>query len=345
MKPSSSVKSAYATPSVPLRPLPLPVRIPSARAVPVWRPPRPKRRSPGRRFAGALLLLAGGVAGLDSAGVLRPGPESVAPWTPRGGGRVAAEGLVVALPGAEVRLAAERAGRLLRVLVHEGERVRSGQLLAEIEASDLQAALARAQARLAESEAERRLAARSLDRLRQLVRLDISPPNALDEAQRDLDIARARSEFARAETSFQQAQIRATRVVAPFSGTVTERHATAGETVAAGQPVVTVADLTRLQIEAEADEADAGALGVGATVLITADGYPGRTWRGRLEELGEAVTPRRLRTQDPRRASDTRILSMKVGALTPLPLKLGTTVQIAIEPSGETAPAPETSLR
>jgi RND family efflux transporter MFP subunit len=244
---------------------------------------------------------------------------------------VAAEGLVVALPGAEITLAAERAGRLVRVRVHEGERVRRGQLLAEIEASELRAGLARFEARRAESQAEQRLAELTRDRLRHLVELDISSPNELDEAERNLDIARARSDLARAEIALQLAQIRAATVVAPFPGTVTARHTEAGETVTVGQPVVTLADLSRLRVEAEADEADAEALRVGATVLIAADGYAERTWRGRVLEVGEAVTPRRLRTQDPRRPSDTRVIPVKVVPVERLPLKLGTTVQIEIE--------------
>ena len=104
----------------------------------------------------------------------------------------------------------------------------------------------------------------------------------------------------------------------------------AGETVAAGQAVVTLADLTRLRIEGEADEADAGVLEVGQPVVVSAEGHPGQAWRGRVEEVGEAVTPRRLKTQDPRRASDTRILPLSVALLDPLPLKLGTTVQLEI---------------
>ena len=56
-------------------------------------------------------------------------------------------------------------------------------------------------------------------------------------------------------SSFQEAQIRAARIVAPFSGTVTLRHAEPGEMVREGQPVVTLADLGRLRIVAEADEA------------------------------------------------------------------------------------------
>ena len=117
---------------------------------------------------------------------------------------------------------------------------------------------------------------------------------------------------------------------ATLSGTVTARHVDAGETVETGDAVVTVADLQRLRVDAEADEADAGALAVGAPVAITADGYPGKTWNGRVEEVADSVTLRRLKPQDPSRPTDTRLLAVKVAFDEPSPLRLGTTVELKI---------------
>ena len=101
-----------------------------------------------------------------------------------------------------------------------------------------------------------------------------------------------------------------------------------------GDAVATLADLGRLRVEGEADEADAGALAVGAAAILTADGYPGRSWRGRVEEIAHSVTPRRLKPQDPSRPTDTRIIAVKVAFAESTPLKLGTTVELRIEPPG-----------
>ncbi|HET8644068.1 MAG TPA: HlyD family efflux transporter periplasmic adaptor subunit, partial [Vicinamibacteria bacterium] len=99
-----------------------------------------------------------------------------------------------------------------------------------------------------------------------------------------------------------------------------------------GDHTFTMANLERLRIEAEADEADAGALSVGAPVAVTADGYEGRSWKGRIEEIADAVTLRQLKAQDPGRPTDTRIVAVKVAFLEEAPLKLGTTVELRIEP-------------
>jgi multidrug resistance efflux pump len=128
-----------------------------------------------------------------------------------------------------------------------------------------------------------------------------------------------------------EALLRKTRILAPISGTVVGRHAQAGETLESGQRVFTLADLTRLRIEAEADEADADALGVAASAAITCEAFPGRAWRGRVEEVPRSVTLRRLKPQDPGRPTDTRILAVKVAFAEPTPLKLGATVELKIE--------------
>lgn len=243
---------------------------------------------------------------------------------------VAAEGRVAAYPGAEVRVAAERGGRLLRVLVDEAQAVRRGDLLAEIESDELRAALAQARARLAEARAEARLAEATLGRRERLAQEGVLSAHDLDQARAALETAQARIETWRAETARQEAQLSKSRVVAPRPGVVTQRSVDAGETVETGQPLFVIADLGRLRVEAEADEADAALLRVGAPVTVTAQGWTGRTWQGRLEEVADSVTPRRLKPQDPSRPTDTRVLAVKVAFVEPTPLKLGATVELKI---------------
>jgi len=277
----------------------------------------------------ALAAVAGTV--LQARGLPRlatPPAEAVA-QTPSAIG-VAAEGRVVAYPGAEVRVGAERSGRLVRVLVEEGAAVRKGQLLAEIESDELRAALAEARARVAEAEAEGRLADANLARRRQLTEEKILAVNDLDQANRDVETARARVETAKASVSRYEALLAKSRIAAPISGTVVARRIDAGQMVETGDHAFTVADLGRLRIEGEAHEADAEAVSLGAEVTITADGYPGHSWRGRVEEIPDSVTLRRIKPQDPSRPTDARVLAVKVAFAEPSPLKLGTTVDLRI---------------
>jgi RND family efflux transporter MFP subunit len=245
---------------------------------------------------------------------------------------VAAEGRVAAYPGAEVRVAAERVGRLVRVHVEEGQTVRSGQVLAEIESDELRASVEQSQARLAEAEAQARLAEVTLGRRERLAQEGVLSPHDLDEARNGRDTAQARIATWRADIERQRSQLARSRVLAPLSGVVTLRSVDAGETVETGQVLFSVADLRRLRVEAEADEADASQIAVGAPVMVTAQGWTGQSWRGSVEEVADSVTPRRLKPQDPARPTDTRVLAVKVAFTEPSPLKLGATVELRITP-------------
>lgn len=251
---------------------------------------------------------------------------------------VAAEGRLTAYPGAEVKVAAERGGRLVRVLVQEGQAVKRGALLAEIDGDELRAALAESQSRLTEAEAQAGMAELTLGRRQRLAGEGVLSSHDLDQASHDLDSARARIATSRAEIERMRAQLAKCRVLAPLSGIVTARSVDGGETVETGSALFTVADLGRVRVEAEADEADAALLSVGAPVDVTAQGWAGKSWKGRVEEIADAVTARRLKPQDPSRPTDTRVLTVKVAFAEATPLKLGATVELRIQPQ-EMAPA------
>lgn len=283
--------------------------------------------------AGLGLLGATVLQALSASGTAKAAKTAAAAAAmPRRSAGVAAEGRVVTYPGADVVVGTERAGRLVSMRVSEGQGIKKGDLIAELESDELRAGLAEAQARISEADAEIRLAEANLKRRERLVEQKIVAASDLDQARRDIEIARARRETALAEADRYAAQIRKTRILAPIAGTVVVRHVDAGETLEANKPVATIADLARLRVEAEADEADAGSLALGAPVAVTAEGYPGASWKGTVEEIADSVTLRKLKPQDPSRPTDTRILSVKVAFAEKTPLKLGTTVELRIQP-------------
>jgi RND family efflux transporter MFP subunit len=237
---------------------------------------------------------------------------------------------VVAYPGAEVTIGADAVGRLLRVDVKEGDLVRKGQVLAEIDASDLLASLDEAKARLEEATAERRLAQFNAERKVRLFTEGVMTAFDRDAASRDVEITQARIETAAASIRRLEATIAKTRMIAPIGGTVTSRIVNAGQMVDRGDPAFIVADLNRLRIEGEAHEADADRVAIGAEVEIRADGFPGQSFHGRVEEIPGNVTLRRIKPQDPARPTDVRVLALKVAFEGKTPLKLGSTVDLVV---------------
>jgi RND family efflux transporter MFP subunit len=242
---------------------------------------------------------------------------------------VRAEGRVAAYPGAQVEVGTDVAGRLRAVLVREKDRVRRGQLLAEFDSDDLKAELDEARASLGAAEAELRLSEVEIDRAAELVRQEVAPRQDLDRRLRDRDVAAAKRETAAASISRLEALLAKTRIASPIDGAVIARHADAGETLDRGAEIVTVADLSKLRIEAEVDEYDSGRVSLSAPVTISAEGFDG-SWQGRVEEIPDQVGPRILKPTDPGRPTDTRVLLVKVAFDGPNPLKLGQRVQVEV---------------
>ncbi len=246
------------------------------------------------------------------------------------GTRVVAEGRVVAYPGAEVTITPEIEGRIIKMPVDERTAVRVGDLIAEMESSSQRAQLAEAKAKWDEADSDRRLYSAELARADALAKSKNVPQATVDKAQRDYEAAFARMRVAAATIDRLQVELAKTRIVSPIAGVVVTREANPAEHETTDSRIVTIADLTKTRIEAEVDEFDAGRITAGASVAITAEGYPGVTWRGMVEAVPDAVVARRLRPQDPGRPTDTRVLRVKIAFVDHTPLKLSQRVDVAI---------------
>jgi RND family efflux transporter MFP subunit len=278
----------------------------------------------------AVAFLAAGVVAVQHTADATPEPTTRPLTLAPASSRVLAEGRVTTYPGKEVVVGTDFAGTLERVAVEEKQRVRKGDVVAELRADEERAALAEAKARLAEAEADLRLADVEITRARQLLEGKVGSKQAVDKSERDRDAAAARRETARAESARLAARIAKARVVAPISGIVLAKHVSTGETVERGARLVTVADIDRLRVEAEVDEADTARIHLGAPVLVRAEGES-TTWRGTVEEIPDAVTGRKIKPQDPARPTDTRVLLVKVAFASHEGLKLGRRVEVEIE--------------
>jgi RND family efflux transporter MFP subunit len=190
-----------------------------------------------------------------------------------------ASGYVVARRKAAV--ASKGTGQLVYLGVEEGDRVKKGQLIARLESADVVAALERARENLRMEEADLHEAKRNLERQKMLLEKQFV-------AQADYDVAEARYkrvvasiEAARAAVDEAAAAVENTRIVAPFDGTVLNKNADIGEIVAplAGAAssraaVVTIADLSSLEVEADVSEANITRVFSGQPCEITLDAYP-----------------------------------------------------------------------
>ncbi len=245
--------------------------------------------------------------------------------------RITAEGRVTAYPGAQVVVGTDTAGTLVRLLVQEKSKVTRGQIIGEIRAEDTRATLALARTRMNESEADIRLYEAELRRASNLYEQEVGTKQAVDRARRDLESAIARRETSAADVRQIEAVLKKTVIRAPISGTVLQRLAEPGESLKEQAPIISIADLKKVRIEAEVDEFDAGRVALGSEVIVRAEGYDNLEWNGRVEEIPDAVVGRRLKPDDPGRPTDTRVLLVKVALTEPTPLKLGQRVEVEIK--------------
>ena len=198
-------------------------------------------------------------------------------------------------------------GRVKRLDVQVGDRVKAGQVLGEMEPVDLdervrsqQAAAKRAEAVLREAEARRRYAQSQAKRFEKLFAKRMTSEEIISTKRQELQIAdavlsAAREDLARATSDHQAlvAQRRNLRLIAPTDGVVAARNADPGTTIVAGQAVVELIDPDSLWINTRFDQISASKLAAGLPASIVLRSRNGQALDGRVlrvEPMADAVT-------------------------------------------------------
>ena len=233
-----------------------------------------------------------------------------------------ASGYVVAQRRAAV--ASKGTGRLVELSVREGSVVKQGALIGRLDASDVQAGIAAAEAGVAQARAARAQAEAAVGQARaELANAEVElkrqqdlraqgfvSPQAVDGAQRRLDVARSALATAQAAVASaqagvvqSQAQVKVqqvnqanTDIRAPFDGVVLVKNANVGDMItpfssASGTSgaVVTMADMTTLEVEADVSESNVARIKPDQPVEITLDALPDMRFRGSVSRVVPTV--------------------------------------------------------
>jgi len=198
----------------------------------------------------------------------------------------------LARAGVESNLSFKVAGTVQRVAVSPGDSVRAGQLIAELDASDYQLQLQDAQAALTRAEAQERNASSNYDRVQALYENNNASRNDLDAARTAHESAVAATRSAQARVELARSQVADTRLVAPVSGAVPSVAIETNENVRAGQVVAVLTSGSRMEVELGVPEMLIARVATGSAVVITFDALPGRTFNGRVTEVGIATSDR-----------------------------------------------------
>jgi membrane fusion protein, multidrug efflux system len=188
------------------------------------------------------------------------------------------------------RIAAEVAGRILRIGVRAGEAVKKGQLLAEIDPTDIahqhkadRAEVARIEALLLQQE-------RLVTRQNELVQKSFISKNAVDDASAQRDALKNQLEGARARAALSANGVQKTKIIAPFDGVVEEQVASMGDYLKVGDPVFRLVSNDRLRAHLPFPETAAQRLQRGQKVRLASPLLPGKALEGEVEDIRPTVT-------------------------------------------------------
>ena len=136
--------------------------------------------------------------------------------------------------------------------------------------------------------------------------------------------------LAQAGLEYSQRMLEKTLIRAPISGTVIKRYLDEGEGITPEIPILAIADLSKIWVNAEVDETDIGNVQMGARAIVTSDAHPGRVFEGRVQQIGAYAGARNVKPSNPAVNLGIKVVQVKISLADPGPLKLGMTVNVKI---------------
>lgn len=188
-----------------------------------------------------------------------------------------------------VNVGTQVSGQVKELLVDFNDRVKKGQLLARIDPTIAQQAVADAQATLERLRAQTQQSARDQQRNRELSAAGLLPTSQLEQGDAALKVAQASEKSALIALSRAQQSLSYTSIYAPIDGVVVERNVNLGQTVAASlsapQLFLIANDLTQMRILAQVGESDIGKIQQGQGVRFTVQAVPDRSFTGIVQQV------------------------------------------------------------
>ncbi len=202
-------------------------------------------------------------------------------------------------PLRQINVVPDIPGKIAKIYVTEGDRVRPDQVLAELEPRTAQLQSEQAEAGLAVAEANFNSASKDWERTRELYEKGTISPQQVEKAQLGYEAAKAQLQQAGSGLKLARHQLEVSVMKAPFGGIITGKNMNEGEYInpamggmgPEGSSVVTLMDLSQVKIEIQVSERDVGKIRVGQDARVTVDAYPGKTFRGNVSNVHPAAHP------------------------------------------------------
>ena len=188
-----------------------------------------------------------------------------------------------------VMLAAKVPGYIVEVKVVEGQKVKAGDVLAEIDSRDYQNTLKQVQSELLSLESRRRDAERNYQRISELYKQSAVSTQQYDTATANYSEVKSKYEAVSAQVDQAKLNLENTKIKAPMDGSIAKKSVEVGQLASAGVPLIGFVGGSERWVMANFKETEIGSIKVGSTVDVEIDAIGGKSYHGSVSALSAAT--------------------------------------------------------
>ena len=197
-------------------------------------------------------------------------------------------------PIAQALIRSKMTGEVIAMPVREGQYVKAGELLVQIDPTEYRQRVLEREGILAANQSQWEYNERTRKNNENLVQRNFISRQAYDNGQTSSDVSHAQVQTAKAQLNQAQKQLDDTRIVAPINGVVSERRMQVGDKAAPDSPLLTLVDLSRMELEINVPVMDTPLLSVGQKIAFQVEGFAGRNFQGAIARVGAVANARML---------------------------------------------------
>ncbi|MFH1406452.1 MAG: efflux RND transporter periplasmic adaptor subunit [Candidatus Omnitrophota bacterium] len=204
----------------------------------------------------------------------------ITPITGEIASRISLTGTIV--PWQDTYIAPKIQGRVEKILVEEGQKVKKDQPLILVEKIDYELSVQKSQAALMSANANLENAVANFSRMKKLLERDTISKQEYDRFEAAYKSAQAQAKDAQASLSISEDKLANTSINAPFEGFIAEKLTEVGEQVSSAEPVIRIANINKVKVEADVPQNFLGQIKEGKSVKVKVDTYPGEVFSGKI---------------------------------------------------------------
>jgi HlyD family secretion protein len=231
-------------------------------------------------------------------------------------------------PKKNINISAQVPGRIIKIGVEEGDEVKAGDFLLALDSTQYEANADRdqnfiraANADLIQAEARLQRDKNSLDRLQKLFADDLISKDQLEQAQSQFDVTAAQTNAIRFQIKQAEASLKSTldnlaktTFRSPIDGVITSLRVEEGEVAIIGTMnnpgtvLLTIADLSVMEVEVEVDETDVVGVSLGQEAKVRVDAFPNTVFSGKVTEVGSSAIQRTTGVSTTQESKDFKVV-------------------------------------